>query len=316
MWGVTLDSCNKIYIERSVYGVLGSFMEEWLKLAEILNKQLGLTPYESRAYVSLMIQGPMSPSELAQKTSIPRPRAYDVLRSLMEKGLLMEQSGRPSIYATVEPAQGLKNLIIGVEMETLRRLEEKRKTAQTLTKLLSEMYEKSKSLKLERSKVWFTRRDTAFIAMYAEAIRSFKKEFLVATTALRPPEKEILEAVKYALKTKGKSIRVVRQITKLWTLEELERYKEYIKAGSQVRYLSIKEIPLRFMIFDERDVIIVFPSESKSTMPQTLEASWLRIPPLAKILRERFEELWRKGKPILPILKKIKKKNKERKSVN
>ncbi len=282
-------------------------MEEWLRLAEILNKQLGLTPYESRAYVSLMIQGPMSPSELAQKTSIPRPRAYDVLRSLTEKGLLMEQSGRPSIYAAVEPAQGLKNLLIAVEMETLGQLEEKRKTAQTLTKLLSQMYEKSKNRKLERSRVWFTRRDTAFIAIYSEAIRNCEKEFLVATTSLHPPEKEILEAVKYALK-KGKSVRVVRQILESWTKQELERYAEVVKAGSQVRYLNVKEIPLRFMVFDERDVIIVFPSESKLRMRQTIEALWLRIPPLAKILGEQFEELWRKSKPILPILREIRKK--------
>jgi sugar-specific transcriptional regulator TrmB len=288
-------------------------MEDWLRLTEILNKQLGLTPYESRAYVSLVVQGPMSPSELAQKTGIPRPRAYDVLRSLTEKGLLMEQSGRPSIYAAVEPTQGLKNLLVAIKMETLMRLEEKRKTAQTSTKLLSQMYEKSKSLKLERSKVWFTRRDTAFIAMYTEAIRSFKKEFLVATNAIRPPEKEILEAVKHALKTNGKSIRVVRQITELWTLEELERYEEYIRAGSQVRHLNSEEIPLRFMVFDERDVILVFPSGSELTMPQALEALWLRIPPLAKILREHFEELWRKGKPILPKLKEIKKKKQKRK---
>jgi len=287
-------------------------MEERLRLAEILNKQLSLTPYESRAYVSLMIQGPMSPSELAQKTSIPRPRAYDVLRSLMEKGLLIEQSGRPSIYAAVEPAQGLKNLLIEIEMETLRRLEEKRKNAQTLTKLLSHLYEKSKNLKLERSKVWFTRRDTGFVAIYSEAIRNCEKEFLVATTSLHPPETEVLEAVKYALKN-GRSIKVVRQIMESWTTEELERYEEVIKAGSQVRYLNTKEIPLRFMVFDERDVIIVFPSESKSTTPQTLEALWLRIPSLAKILREQFEELWRKGKPIRPILKKIKtKKQKEK----
>jgi sugar-specific transcriptional regulator TrmB len=282
-------------------------MEEWLRLAEIMNKQLGLTPYESRAYVSLMIQGPMSPSELAQKTGIPRPRAYDVLRSLMEKGLLLEQSGKPSIYAAVEPAQGLKNLLIGIEMETLRRLEEKRKSAQTLTKLLSQMYEKSKNLKLEGIKVWLTRRDTAFIAIYTEAIRNCEKEFLVATTALRPPEKEILEAIKHALKN-GISIRVVRQILESWTKEELERYEKVVKAGSQVRYLNIKEIPLRFMVFDERDVILIFPSESKLKMPQTIEALWLRIPPLAKILCEQFEELWRKGKPILPILKEIKEK--------
>lgn len=287
-------------------------MEDWLRLAENLNKQLGLTPYESRAYVSLMIYGPMSPSELAQKTTIPRPRAYDVLRSLMEKGLLIEQSGKPSIYAAVEPAQGLKNLLVGIEMETLRHLEEKRKSAQALAKLLSQMYEKSKNLKLERSKVWFTRRDSAFLAIYAEAVRNCEKEFLVATTSLRPPEKEILEAVEYPVK-KGRSVRVVRQISELWTTKELERYEEVVKAGSQVRYLNVREIPLRFMVFDKRDVILVFPSESKLTTPQTLEALWLRIPPLAKILREYFEELWIKAKPILPILEDIKKK--KRKSI-
>lgn len=289
-------------------------MEDWSRAAEMLNKQLGLTPYESRAYLSLMTYGPMSPSELAQKTGIPRPRTYDVLRSLMEKGLLMEQSGKPSIYAAVEPTHGLKNLLTAIEMETLRQLEEKRKTIQTLTKLLSQMYEKSKNLKLKESKVWFTRRDTAFIAIYTEAIKNCEKEFLVATNSPNPPEKEILEAVKYAIKN-GRSIKVVRQITDSWTIEELETYEEIIRTGSQVRYLDIKKIPLRFAVFDERDVILVFPSESKLTMPESVEALWLRIPPLAKILREHFEELWRKGKPILPILKKIKK-NKKEKNLN
>ena len=282
-------------------------MEDLLRLAELLNKQLGLTPYESRAYISLVMHGPMSPSEVARKSDIPRPRAYDVLRSLMEKGLLIEHSGKPSLFASVEPAQGLKDLLITIEMETSRQLEEKRKAAHTLTKLLSQMYEKSKRLKLERSKVWFTQRDAAFISVYSEAIRNCEREFIVASTSRHAPEREILEAVMYALKN-GKSVRVVRQITELWTLEELEKYERVIKAGSQVRYLDVKEIPLRFMVFDKRDIILVFPSESEVSMPQTLEALWLRIPPLAKILSEYFEELWKKSKPMLPKLKEIKKK--------
>jgi len=248
--------------------------------------------------------GPMSPSEIAKKASIPRPRTYDVLQSLMEKGLLVEQSGKPSIYACVEPAQGLKSLLIEMEMEASRQLEERRKSVQTLTKLLSQMYEKSKSLKLERSKVWFTERDAAFIAIYSEAIRSCEKEILIASTSPYPPEKEILEAAKYALNN-GRSIRVVRQITEFWTSEDLENYEKYIEAGSQVRYLDIREIPLRFMIFDEKDVILVFPSESESA---ELGALWLRIPPLARILRQNFEKLWTKGKPMLPILKEIRNK--------
>lgn len=294
-------------MEQLAYQYKGSPMESRSKLAEILNKQFDLTPYESRAYISLLADGPMSPSELAQKSRIPRPRAYDVLRGLSERGLLSEQSGKPTIYAAVEPTQGLKNLLVGIEMETLRQLEEKREAIKTLTNSLSQMYMKSKSRKIERSKVWFTRRDTAFTAIYTEAIRNCKKEFLVATTSPRPPEKEVLEAVEFALKN-GKTVKVVRQITELWTLKELKMYEKYIKAGSQVRYLNRKEIPLRFMTFDEKDVILVFPSESNSRTPQALEALWLRIPPLARILRENFEELWKKGKPISPILEEIKKK--------
>ena len=289
-------------------------MENWLQLTETLNKQLDLTPYESRAYVSLIMHGPMSPSELAQKTGVPRPRTYDVLRSLMEKGLLMEQSGKPPIYSAVDPEQGIKNLLINIETKASRQLEEKKRAVQTLTTLLSRMYEKSKRIKMERSKVWFTQRDTAFISIYSEAIRNCEKEMVVASTDLHPPEREILQAVKFALKN-GKSVRVVRQITELWTKEDLERYEEVIKAGSQVRYLNVKEIPLRFVVFDGRDVILVFPSEAESIKTQTIEALWLRIPPLAKILREYFEELWKKGKPILPVLKELEeKKRMERES--
>jgi len=282
-------------------------MEDWQRLAETLSKQLDLTPYESRAYVSLMLHGPMSPSELAQKTGIPRPRAYDVLRSLIERGLLTEQSGKPPIYSAVKPEQGLKNLLTNIELEASKQLEEKKKTVQTLTKELSQMYEKSKRVKVERSKVWFTQRDTAFISIYSEAIRNCDKEFLVASPDLHPPEKEILEAIKFVLEN-GKSVKVVRQVADSWTLEDLERYEEVIKAGSQARYLDVKEIPLRFAVFDERDVILVFPSEPESLTTQTIEALWLRIPPLAKILHNYFEKLWKKGKPMLPILKHLKEK--------
>jgi sugar-specific transcriptional regulator TrmB len=284
---------------------MAKFMEDWSKVVVTLNSELGLTPYESQAYISLMIYGPLSPSELAKKSDIPRPRAYDVLRSLMEKGLLMEQSGKPSIYTAISPEQGLRNLFVTIEKETLTQLQEKRKTVEKLKQTLSQTYERSKKLKLEKSKVWFTHRDTAFIAIYSEAIRNSEKQFLVASTGTKPPEKEILEAVKYALK-KGATVKVVRQINEQWTLQEIKEYEQVIKAGSQVRYLSINEIPLRFMTFDDKDVIIVFPSESERAKSQELEALWLRIPPLAKILRRQFEELWNKARPITPMIEELK----------
>lgn len=276
-------------------------MQDLSQLADILNKQMGLTPYESRAYLYLMTYGLMSPTEIAQKARIPRPRVYDVLHKLTEKGLLVVQSGKPSIYAGIEPAQGLRNLLTAIEIETSKQLEEKRRGVQSLIKSLSQMYDRSKQLKLEKSKVWLSRRDSAFIALYSEAIRNCQKEVLIASTSPRPPEKEVREAVEHAVKT-GRSARVVRHVTKKWSLDDLKVYQKYIEAGTQVKYLDAAEIPLRFMVFDERDVILVFPSE---TALAEVESLWLRIPPLAKILSFTFEELWKKGTPMLPILKNI-----------
>lgn len=279
-------------------------MENSSQHAEILNKDLGLSPYESRAFLSILTQGPMSPSDIAQRADIPRPRTYDVLRSLTQKGLLIERSGKPAIYAAVRPSEALNRLLTEMETETARQLEEKRKTVQVLATQLSQIYEQTQHLKSEECKVWFTQRDTAFVSVYAEAIRHCEKEILVASTSPTLPEKEVLEAVTDALQ-KGRSVRVVRQITEHWTLRDLEHYEQYIKAGSQVRYLNRKEIPLRFMVFDDRDVILVFPSE---TVSATLEALWLRIPSLARILHQEFEDLWKKGRPLLPVLNEIRQK--------
>jgi len=280
-------------------------VEDPLRLAERLNKELDLAPYESQAYISLLTHGPMSPSEIARKSNIPRPRTYDVLRSLMEKGLLIEQSGKPSIYAAIEPSKGLANLLITIESESNRQLEEKRRATDLLASALSQLHERSKGIKFEKGKVWFTQRDAAFLSLYIEAIGNCEKELLVASKSLYAPEEEILRVVEGVLK-KGITIRVVRDITRFWSSDELDRYEEIIKAGSQVRHLNVKEIPLRFMVFDRKDLILIFPSEFEPKKPRTTEALWLRIPPLAGILSKHFEELWSKSKPITPILKELK----------
>ena len=268
------------------------------KLVELLNEELGLTPYESKAYIAVLLHGPLSPNGVNQKSGIPRPRTYDVLNSLVGKGLLMEQPGRPTMYAAIDPQVGLEKMIVELERRMLRQLEEKRKTAEKLSSSLSKLHAKSREVTIKEERVWVTRRDSAFIAKYCEAIRSTEKEFVVATPAVTPPEKEVLEAVRHVLKT-NKSVRVVRQITPQWTRDELDEYEKLIKLGDQVRCL--KYDGLRFAVFDKKDTVLVLPPEKGSQL-----AVWINLPSLATILYEYFEALWKKGQPALPILRKLK----------
>jgi len=268
------------------------------KLVEFLNVELGLSPYESKAYISILLHGPLSPNGVNQKSGIPRPRTYDVLNSLVGKGLLMEQPGRPTIYAAVDPRVGLEKMMVELERKMLRQLEEKRKIAERLSSSLSKIHDRSREVAVREEKVWVTRRDSAFISRYCEAIRNVEKELVVATPDISPPEKEVLEAVKHVLK-KNKSVRVIRQITPQWTYNDLDDYEKLIRLGDQVRYL--KYDGLRFAIFDKKDTVLVLPPEGGSQF-----AVWISLPLLATILYEHFEELWKKGQPVLPVLRKLK----------
>ncbi|MEM4311585.1 MAG: helix-turn-helix domain-containing protein [Nitrososphaerales archaeon] len=55
---------------------------------------LELTEYEVKALLSL-VEGPKSPSEISEFTGIPRSKSYEILSSLLEKGLIEKRSDKP-----------------------------------------------------------------------------------------------------------------------------------------------------------------------------------------------------------------------------
>jgi sugar-specific transcriptional regulator TrmB len=73
-------------------------------------KKLGLTGYESQAYLSLLKLGNAEADEIALKAKIPMGRIYNVLSSLEENRLVRAQDTRPKRYACVEPAMALSRL--------------------------------------------------------------------------------------------------------------------------------------------------------------------------------------------------------------
>jgi len=275
--------------------------EDKEKLIEFLVEELDLTPYESKAYIAVLLYGPLSPMGVNQRAGIPRPRTYDVLNSLVGKGLLLEQPGRPRMYAAVNPKVGLERMMRELERRILRQMEEKKKSIERLISDLSVIYDKRRGMTLEEERVWVTRRDSSLIAKYSEAIRSIERELVVATAAPSPPEREILEAVKHVLRKK-KSVRVIRSVTPHWTREELDEYEKIIQLGDHVRCL--KYDGLTFAVFDRKYSVLWFPP-----YPSSLTV-WIRLPSLADILHEYFETLWKKAQPALPIIKELKSRKK------
>lgn len=91
----------------------GETPQEFRRAIELLER-LGLTQYESRLYVALVIRGYGDSATLAEAAGIPRTSAYKVLEGLCQKGYAFSTGGKPSIFKPQpipETVQRLKSII-------------------------------------------------------------------------------------------------------------------------------------------------------------------------------------------------------------
>jgi len=87
----------------------------------ILNglRGLGLSSYESQAYVALIHNPNISAPQLCNEASIPDSKIYFALEELQKKGLIVVSEGVPRHYVALRPKQALSKLksLISVEYE-------------------------------------------------------------------------------------------------------------------------------------------------------------------------------------------------------
>ena len=72
---------------------------------------LDLNKNEIALYKAVLKSGHLTPAEIAKQTNMKRPTAYNVARSLVEKGLLVEDSTkRPAAFLLADPEQVLTQI--------------------------------------------------------------------------------------------------------------------------------------------------------------------------------------------------------------
>lgn len=79
------------------------------KIIKLL-RNLGLTSYEASAYSILALAGSLPAVDIADLTKIPRPRVYDVLKKLDQRGFILVQPGKPTKYKAISPSELIKLL--------------------------------------------------------------------------------------------------------------------------------------------------------------------------------------------------------------
>ncbi len=93
------------------------------ELIEILEK-LGLSRQEAKVYISLLIRGEATASELSDLSGVPYTKVYDILSSLESKGYVTAIPGRPMRYRPVDPKIAVSLSLDRIKRELMQKLKE------------------------------------------------------------------------------------------------------------------------------------------------------------------------------------------------
>lgn len=68
-------------------------------------QEIGFTEYETKAYLALLDDSPLSGYRVAQSSGVPRSKIYEVLGGLVRRGAVLVNHGEPVRYAPLSPKE-------------------------------------------------------------------------------------------------------------------------------------------------------------------------------------------------------------------
>ena len=253
-------------------------------LAERLT-HLGLTSYEAKAYVALVRRDSYTAAQVSRMAGLPRQRIYDVLGSLVAKGLATSRPGSVVKYAAVAPDLAIERL---VATHRAQLVDLERQAAETIA-ALAPAFVAGQSHTDPLEYVELLRDRGAINERFAELQASVRSEILVFTKPpYATPPQENLEGIEVTRTHVAKSVYEFSVFDDPATTAGVRRF---IEAGEEARFVD--QLPLKLVIIDETTVMIGMRDPVAGTPDLTIMV--VEHPELASVLKIAFEAVWARG---------------------
>ena len=246
---------------------------------------LGLTNYEARVYLALTRRGSSTAAETARVAGIPRQRIYDVLSSLVTRGLASSRPGQVTKYVATPPTDAVERLVSD-HRNRLEQLErESRAVAESLTPAFDAGQEHTDPL--DYIEVLRDRR--AINQRFGELQAGIEHEILVFTKPpyATPPEENV-EGLEV---TQSHDVYAVYELSIFDDPENVAGVRQFVQAGERARF--VEELPLKLVIIDER--VVLFGMEDPVAAGAELTMLVVEHPALAQVLKVAFMQVWETG---------------------
>jgi sugar-specific transcriptional regulator TrmB len=247
--------------------------------------RLGLTSYEAKAYLALIRRDSYTAAQVARQSGLPRQRIYDVLGSLVQKGLASSRPGSVVKYAATPPELALDRLIEAHRQE----LSDMEREARSMVAAMTPAYEAGQSHTDPLEYIEVLRDRRAINERFAELQASVKREILVFTKPpYATPPQENIEGLQV---TRTHEARSIYEFSVFDDPAAVEGIRRFIEAGEQARV--VPELPLKLVIIDE--TIVMFGMQDPVAGSSDLTIVVVEHPSLAIALKVAFDATWAQG---------------------
>jgi hypothetical protein len=264
-------------------------MRELQSLASV-----GLNAYESAVYISLLSRPALRSAEVVRRSGIPRQRVYDVLASLVSKGLCIERDSSPKAYSAIDPRIALDLLAKERAAALERQREETRTIAAHLAAELAPLFASGRGqhdplayVEVLSGPTRIAHRALALADAAKKSVNSCVKQPMILSkeqnwTFLRAP---LGRGLKY------------RALCDAQTIEDAELrgwMTQFRKWGLNIRVAP--ELPLKMQSFD--DEVVLVSMQDPAGGPPSFTAVAIHNRGLVAMLNLAFEQLWVGAKPL------------------
>jgi HTH-type transcriptional regulator, sugar sensing transcriptional regulator len=244
--------------------------------------RIGLTQYEARLYVALIRRDGSTPADLARVTRVPRPRVYDVVDSLVAKGLAVHRPGHAAGFVAVDPKQAMARL---VEAQA-QRLEMMRDDAQAAVDELTPAFAEGNRHRDPLDYIEVIRDRDALTRRFNQLQVTVEQEFLAFSK-----EPAVVSVEQNAVGMQMAATHIVRNVYELSLLHDPKRragVRRFVELGEQARF--VETLPLKLAVVDERVVMFALPDPIAGR--DDLTSVVIEHPDLAAVLKIAFEAVW------------------------
>ena len=247
--------------------------------------RLGLTSYEAKAYLTLIRRDSFTAAQVARQSGLPRQRIYDVLGSMVQKGLAVARPGNVVKYAATPPDVAI-NQLLAVQRDDLSSTE---KAARSMVAELEPAFKAGQRETDPLEYIEVLRDKRAINERFAELQNAVKKEILVFTKPpYATPPQENVEGLEVIASHEARSLYEFSIFDDPKVARGVERF---VEAGEQARF--VPTLPLKLVIIDE--TIVMFGMEDPVAGSADLTIVTVEHQSLAKVLKTAFNAIWDTG---------------------